>query len=88
MVIEIVLPIVALSSVVAGLWLIWDVANTIAWYWVLQKKPEEFEFYSPFFIKKVKFERWTLVFDIGMTLILFGFFSMFSMVIGVILWSR
>lgn len=77
MAVETIIVVLALSCVVAGLWLIWDVSNTLAWYWLLKRRPEEFEFYSPFFLKKVGFNRWTLVFDIGMTLILFGYFLMF-----------
>ncbi|MEM2029395.1 MAG: hypothetical protein QXS05_08475 [Candidatus Bathyarchaeia archaeon] len=80
--IETVLIIVAFSSVVAGLWLVWDLLNTIVWYWVAGRFPEEFEFYSPFFIKKVGFKRWSLVYDIGASLVYFGVVLLLVVAIG------
>jgi len=69
-----VLEVVGLGLIVAGLWLIWDLVNRIMWGWVTGEKVQDFEFPFPFFIAKVTYRNWTLVYDVGMTLVLIGYF--------------
>ncbi|MEM1944116.1 MAG: hypothetical protein QXE50_06045 [Nitrososphaerota archaeon] len=72
--ITVLLYVAAIASTVAGLWIIWDLVNRMAWGWRSGEKWEDFRFPLPFFSFEINHRNWTLAFDIGMSLILVGLF--------------
>jgi len=64
--------LVGVAGVIAGLWLIWDLTNTMAWWLESGKSWDSFYFPFPFFSGGVDCSNWTLAFDYGMLFIIAG----------------
>jgi len=64
--------IIGVCAAIAGTWLIWDLMNTVKAAIPLEHFCEHFRFYLPFFVEEVRCDRWTMPFDIGLTLIGIG----------------
>ena len=82
--------LIGVAAVIAGLWLIWDLVNTMAWWLATGRSWESFYFPFPFFSGGVDHTNWTLAFDIGMTFIIVGcmLVGVFSYLLGWIVLMR